>query len=247
MAHCYLAALPDAVGVGDVVAIDRDEARHAAQVARVRVGERLTFTDGEGTLCVAQVTEVDRQRVAGTVTEVVRYERPMPSVTLVQALAKGDRAELAIQAATELGVDRVIPWSASRSIARWDESKRDKGRDRWQVIVREAAKQSIRAWIPTVLPVHSTGELAALPSRLLALDPLGDVSIGDLALEPGADEDIALIVGPEGGITDAEFAILTAAGAQRVRLGDAVLRTSTAGPAAMSVLAFRLGRWARPA
>jgi 16S rRNA (uracil1498-N3)-methyltransferase len=159
---------------------------------------------------------------------------------LAQALAKGDRDELAIQAATELGAAGVIPWAAERSVSRWDGAKAIKGRERWASIVREASKQAIRSRVPDVAALASTAELAVRSGRLLVLDPLGDAALTELELD---GEPITLVVGPEGGISPREFEQLEAAGAARVRLGSEVLRTSTAGPAALAVLNARLGRW----
>ena len=161
---------------------------------------------------------------------------------LAQALAKGDRDELAVQAATELGVDGVIPWTAARSISRWEGAKIAKGRDRWSAVVREASKQSLRAWIPDVLDLVTTKQLVRLAegARMLVLEPTAEQALGEL--EVGA-EDLILVVGPEGGISPQELDALAAAGASVVRLGDEVLRTSTAGPAALAVLNVKLHRW----
>jgi 16S rRNA (uracil1498-N3)-methyltransferase len=163
-------------------------------------------------------------------------------VTLVQALAKGDRDELAIQASTELGVDAVVPWSAARSVSRWEGPKVAKGRERWATIVREAAKQSIRAWVPKVGELSNTKAVAALAgdNRVLVLEP--DATERLTSVVPDG-RPIVLVVGPEGGIAPEELAAFTAAGAELVRLGDTVLRTSTAGPAALAVLNGILGRW----
>ncbi|HEU4756862.1 MAG TPA: 16S rRNA (uracil(1498)-N(3))-methyltransferase, partial [Agromyces sp.] len=175
--------------------------------------------------------------------DAVRDEpEPAPRLTLVQALAKGDRDELAVQAATELGIDRVVPWAASRSVSRWDGPKAEKGRARWASIVREAVKQSIRARIPQVEPLASTRELPARleGERMLLLVPGAETPLS--AIRPDG-RDLALVVGPEGGMDPAEIERLREAGAEPVRLGEAVLRTSTAGPAAIAVLSVALGRW----
>jgi 16S rRNA (uracil1498-N3)-methyltransferase len=171
--------------------------------------------------------------------------QPSPRVVLVQALAKGDRDELAVQAATELGVDEIVPWQAARSVSRWDAAKAVKGRARWATIVREAAKQAHRPWVPGVAELTSTAGLVqrAAASRLLVLEPTAPERLSTLAVEHGDDRDVVLVVGPEGGIAPEELDALAAAGAQLVRLGDTVLRTSTAGPAALAVVSTALGRW----
>jgi len=170
------------------------------------------------------------------------HPSPPPRIVLAQALAKGDRDELAVQAACELGVDEIVPWQASRSVSRWEGPKAVKGRERWATIVREAAKQAHRPWVPEVAAPASTGELATRASveRVLILDPSATTRLSEITAD---DRDIVLVVGPEGGVSDDEIARLTAAGAERVLLGDTVLRTSTAGPAAIAVLSVALRRW----
>ncbi|WP_294181407.1 16S rRNA (uracil(1498)-N(3))-methyltransferase [uncultured Schumannella sp.] len=246
MASLYLvpaAEFADGVARG-VVRIVGDEARHAAQVSRVRVGEYLSVSDGSGSIASGAVEQVTPGEVLVRIEVVRTDDAPRPELWLAQALAKGDRDELAIQAATELGVSGVIPWSAERSVSRWTGAKIEKGRARWQTIVREASKQAIRARVPEVAAVIGTHELCTVASEgelLLVLDPTAEFGIGDVDLEHVSR--ITLVVGPEGGISSAELSAFEAAGARRVRLGSEILRTSTAGPAALSVLNARLGRW----
>jgi 16S rRNA (uracil1498-N3)-methyltransferase len=244
MASLYLderAAL-DAIEPGAHVELSGDEARHAVQVARVRVGERIAIGDGRGTIVRGSVVEAAPGLVAVEVDEVVHDEVPAPALVLVQALAKGDRDEMAVQAATELGVDRIVPWAAARSVSRWQGPKAEKGRLRWAAIAREASKQSIRSRVPQVEPVTGTAGLAALlaGARVLVLEPSATRGLAELELDR---RDLALVVGPEGGIAPEEIARLEAAGAEPVRLGPGVLRTSTAGPAAIAALSAALGRW----
>jgi 16S rRNA (uracil1498-N3)-methyltransferase len=226
----------DAVA-GGVVRVTGDEARHAITVARLRVGEHISVGDGAGVIAEGTVASTDGGVLSIDVRVVRRQEAPRPELWLAQALAKGDRDELAIQAATELGVSGVIPWQAERSVSRWDGAKAAKGRERWQSIVREAAKQSIRAWVPEVAEAVKSLEL---PGVVLVLEPTASALLTAIPL----DEDrITMVVGPEGGISPKELAGFEAAGARAVRLGPEVLRTSTAGPAALAVLNARLGRW----
>lgn len=148
-----------------------------------------------------------------------------------------------MQAATELGVDEVVPWAAGRSVSRWEGPKIAKGMARWSAVVREATKQSIRPWSPAVSGIASTSDLVrrAASARMLVLEPTAGIGLSDVDL--GADSEVIVVVGPEGGVTPHEIELLEAAGAVAVRLGDTVLRTSTAGPAALAVLSVRLGRW----
>lgn len=235
--------IPDCDGaqVGDLVALTGAEAKHSA-VRRVRVGEAITLGDGAGTWLEGSVEDVSASRVTVRIDARRDQEPPASRIVLAQALAKGDRDELAVQAACELGVDEVVPWQAERSVSRWEGSKAAKGRERWATIVREAAKQAHRAWVPEVAPVQSTAELAerARETRMLVLDPWTESRLSGIRPD---GRDIVLVVGPEGGIAPEELERLEAAGAERVRLGDTVLRTSTAGPAAIAVLSGALGRW----
>lgn len=227
---------------GDRVVLSGPEAHHAAVVRRVRAGEEVTLGDGRGVWLAGVVESVQPKRVVVSVA--TRRELPpsAPRIALVQALAKGDRDELAVQAATELGVDEIVPWQSARSVSRWDAAKAEKGRSRWQTIAREAAKQAHRAWLPEVAPLASTRDLAgrAAASRVLVLEPTADARLTALDLD---ERELVLVVGPEGGIAPEELALLRDAGAEPVRLGDTVLRTSTAGPAALAVLNAKLVRW----
>lgn len=242
MAALYL--LPELrdqdVVAGSVVTLGGDEGRHAVAVARVRVAEQLSISDGSGFVVRGTVLSVDGASLRLTVESVRRDDAVLPELWLAQALAKGDRDELAVQAATELGVAGVIPWAAERSVSRWEGAKAVKGRERWTSIVREATKQSIRSRVPVVDPIETTAGLAKRAGQVLVLEPDAELKLTDIPLD--ADR-ITLVVGPEGGISPTELDIFAAAGATLVRLGAEVLRTSTAGPAALAVLNARLAKW----
>lgn len=242
MALHFLVETSTDAAIGGVVSLTGAEAKHAAVVRRLRVGEAVTIGDGAGVWLVGVAEEVSPQRVDVRIAERTVHEAPNPRIVLVQALAKGDRDELAVQAACELGVDEIFPWQASRSVSRWEGPKAAKGRERWASIVREAAKQAHRSWVPEVSAPVTTTQLAGLAEgrRMLLLDPTAPLRLS--ALTPDG-RDLMLVVGPEGGISDEELSRLSAAGAERVLLGDTVLRTSTAGPAAIAVLSAALGRW----
>ena len=245
MALHFLLDEPAAAVPGDAVTLTGAEAHHAATVRRVRVGEEVTLGDGRGAWLTGRVVSVAPREVVVAIEERVDAAAPSPRVVLVQALAKGDRDELAVQAATELGVDEIVPWQASRSVSRWDAAKAAKGRARWATIAREAAKQAHRAWLPEVSELTTTRALAqrAAASLVLVLEPTASDRLSALELDAADARDIVLVVGPEGGIAADELEALVAAGARLVRLGDTVLRTSTAGPAALAVVSTRLGRW----
>ena len=223
--------------VGSIVELDGPEGKHAVQVRRMRQGEAIQLSNGKGLRVRGSVAEVAGSTLKLQVTEVIKEELPRRQITLVQALAKGDRDELAIQAATELGVMGIIPWQAARSISRWDGPKIAKGQARWQQIVSEAAKQSLRAYTPEVKNIVDTKELAGLvPSfdQVLVLDTSATATVAEAGIPTSGT--IALVVGPEGGIEQSELDDLQAAGAKLVSLGANVLRTSTAGPALIAAL-----------
>ena len=229
--------------VGSRILLDGSEGKHAVSVRRMRIGEPIQLTDGKGMRIRGTVSQLGDRSLEVAVESAVIESEPASKLMLVQALAKGDRDELAIQAATELGAWGVIPWQAERSISRWDSTKAVKGVERWQTIVNEAAKQSLRVFEPIVQSPVTSKELCARTTefdQVLVLDPTASVGLGSVSLEPGLT---AIVVGPEGGISDQELEQLEAAGAKRVRLGSEILRTSTAGVAAISVLQAKLGAW----
>jgi 16S rRNA (uracil1498-N3)-methyltransferase len=222
-----------------------DEARHAVQVARVRVGDHFEVSDGNGWRADATVTVADKTRVACSVENPRSDVEPRLHIVLAQALAKGDRDELAVQAATELGVSVVVPWQSERSVSKWVGDKVAKGVARWTAIVREASKQSMRSRIPIVNPPVSTAGICATEPNAtwIVLDPRGEQSLSNWYNAAGQPTTIGIVVGPEGGIADAEIDALRAMGATPVRLDGPILRTSTAGPAAIAALLALGGAW----
>ena len=245
MANLYLREdLADATVGGEVV-LEGAEAKHAVSVSRTRVGDALKIGNGAGLLVDGIVLAAEPSRVVVRADAVSRIERPRRRLVLVQALAKGDRDELAVQAAVELGVDEVVPWQASRSVSRWQGDKVMKGVQRWRAIVREATKQSMRAWLPNVSEPVTTTQLAlrAAEGRMLVLEPGARQRMTGILLADDDDRDVVVVVGPEGGVAPEESERLRSSGAEAVRLGETVLRTSSAGPAALAVLNAALGRW----
>ncbi|MBB5632257.1 16S rRNA (uracil1498-N3)-methyltransferase [Cryobacterium mesophilum] len=242
MAHFYLSDAVTDCSVGETVAVAGAEARHAVAVGRLRVGETLSVGDGRGTVAAGVVSDIGADRFSLEVQAVRFTEEPSPALWLAQALAKNDRDELAIQAATELGVDGVVPWAAGRSIVKWEGAKIRKHEERWATILREAGKQSMRSRIPFLRPLASSADIAKLGAQfhLVVLDPTGHMPLSGLVPD---DRDILLVVGPEGGIAPAELSRFAAAGGTTARLGASILRASTAGPAAIAVLNGALGRW----
>lgn len=232
--------------------LDGPEGKHAL-VKRMEVGESIDLGDGTGRRAVGTVHSLADRGVIVRV-EQLREEHTSPRIYLVQALAKDGRDLLAIETATELGVYGVLPWSADRSIVRWKGERASKAHTKWQNTVTAAAKQSRRALIPEVYDLYSTADLVELikevtgqGSAVFILHEQATERLSALArkLAGGENlpEEIYLLVGPEGGISDREVQLFTEAGAHLALLGDEVLRSSTAGSAAMCTLNVVLGRW----
>ncbi|MGY1820957.1 16S rRNA (uracil(1498)-N(3))-methyltransferase [Geodermatophilus sp. SYSU D00079] len=232
--------LPDA----EELLVDGAEGRHAVDVLRLTPGESVRVGDGRGTVVDGEVAAAGPQGLRVRVS--ARHEVPPPALqlVLVQALPKGERGPLAVELATELGVDRIVPWAAARCVTRWREDRAAKGVAKWRAAARAASKQSRRPRVPEVTDVMTTrqvcGALADVDLALVlheqARHPLSRVDLP-------ATGTIAVVVGPEGGLSDGEVVALSAAGARPVRLGPEVLRTSTAGAATLAALSVRT-RWA---
>jgi 16S rRNA (uracil1498-N3)-methyltransferase len=229
---------------GDAVTLDGAEGHHAVTVRRIRVGEQIALTDGVGTTAVVTVTDTGKKSLEATVDSVTVVAAEAPRVIVVQAIPKGDRGELAVEMLTEVGVDVIVPWAASRSVAVWRGERAEKSLAKWRSAAREAAKQARRSWFPEVTDVATTDDVTALLAKAgvpvvlheAASGPLADIPI------PGRAE-IVIVVGPEGGIADDELAAFSGVGAEPVRMGSSVLRSSTAGVAAAAALLSRTPRW----
>ncbi len=237
------------VEVGTHFLLEPDESRHAVKAMRLRDGEALDVVDGSGCRVRAKVDKASDPLVV-VATDVVQEPASRPRLVLVQGLAKGGRDEQAVETATELGVDVVVPWQAVRSVSRWDRKKAEAGPARWRRVAEAATKQSRRSWTPKVHTPMSAAEVAALLAAegafVLVLHESADTGLGDVLRESGelADADVvALVVGPEGGITAEELSAFEEIGARVVRAGENVMRSSTAGPAVMAALNFHLERW----
>ncbi len=241
----YLDPLPE---TGSIAVLDGPEGRHAATVRRIRVGEELTLSDGRGGLAATEVVVAERDRLELLVQARTTTTPPNPKVTLVQALPKSDRSELAVELATEAGIDAIVPWQAVRCVARWEGPKAAKGVAKWEAAARGAARQSRRAFIPPVAQLHDTAAVVELihdavrrGALAIALHESATVPFGRLLL--GAAEEVVLVVGPEGGLDDRELEQFSAAGAVTALLGPTVLRTSTAAAVALGAIGVLTPRW----
>jgi 16S rRNA (uracil1498-N3)-methyltransferase len=244
----YIDSLPDR---GELAVVDGNEGFHAATVRRIRVGEELVLGDGDGGVARCVVEETARDGLRARVLERRQVAAARPPVTVVQALPKSERSELAVELATEAGADALVAWQAARCVARWDGARADKGLRRWRAVARAAAQQSRRAYLPTVDGVWSTatlatriGEVVGAGGIALALDAEADGQLTDLSLAQA--KWLMLVVGPEGGIAADELTAIVEAGAKAVRLGPTVLRTSTAAAVALGALGVLTPRWSQP-
>lgn len=242
----YVERVPSA---GEQVVLDGDEGHHAARVLRMRAGEPVMVCDGAGEVGDGVVASVDRAGLTIDVTGRWSVGAATPKVTVVQALPKSDRSELAVDLAVEAGADEIVPWQAQRCVSRWD-AKAAKGRQRWEAVARAASRQSRRANLPTVADLHSTAQLAEFVGArvaggavVLVLHESAQSGLSTLKARLSSAPAVVLVVGPEGGVADEELGVLTAAGAVPVRLGPTVLRTSSAAAVALGALGVLTDRW----
>ena len=240
----YLDEIPEP---GGIAILAGPEGRHAATVRRIRVGEPITLSDGAGVLASSEVIAAQKDRLELRVLDRILAAPVAPPVTVVQALPKSDRSELAVELMTEAGADVVIPWQAARCVANW-EGKARKGVDKWRAAARSAARQSRRAFIPEIAELYRTSDVLALVREtkadngiVVALHESGTARFVSLPLASASR--IVLIVGPEGGLDDAELTALADAGADIALLGPTVLRTSTAATVALGALGALTSRW----
>jgi 16S rRNA (uracil1498-N3)-methyltransferase len=241
----YAESIP---AVGGVAVVDGDEGFHAASVRRLRPGEELVLSDGAGAVADCVVQSADKRSLTARVLAFRTVPLPRPPVTVVQAIPKSERSELAIELATEAGADEFVAWQAQRCVARWDGDRAANGLRRWRAVARSAARQSRRAWIPDVSGPMSTEALCSYLTQqigagavVLVLHESADVPITEETVAQASS--VILLVGPEGGISDPEITALMNAGAVTVRLGPTVLRTSTAAAVALGALGVLTPRW----
>ncbi|MFI1305893.1 16S rRNA (uracil(1498)-N(3))-methyltransferase [Streptomyces sioyaensis] len=233
------------VRAGGTLTLDGPEGRHAVSVRRLRTGEEVVLTDGQGTGAYGTVAAVEgKDRLTVAVTALRTEAPPQPTITVVQALPKGDRGELAVETMTETGADAIVPWPAARCVTQWKGERAAKALGKWRATAREAGKQSRRLTFPQVADPLTTKQVAALLADADFAAVLHEEGSAPLATaELPAQGSIVLVVGPEGGVSPEELATFAEAGARPYRLGTTVLRTSTAGTAATALLLGRTGRW----
>ncbi|MGO3834599.1 MAG: 16S rRNA (uracil(1498)-N(3))-methyltransferase [Microbacteriaceae bacterium] len=247
MANLYVREGLQPADFTGTIEVTGDEARHAVAVSRLRVGESILVGNGEGTIAGGTVTAASQNAFSVEIAEVTEYPEPVRKVWIVQALAKGDRSERAVELCTEFGAWGFVAWQAARSISKWDAKKAPKGLEKWHRVAREASKQSIRPFVPRVTGPMTTNDLvqlaAAGEATVIVLHPRDAAELSARVAELSPSGDVYVCVGPEGGLSDAELEALSSAGAITVTVGANVLRTSSAGAAALSVLNLAAGHW----
>ncbi|MCF8606936.1 16S rRNA (uracil(1498)-N(3))-methyltransferase [Gordonia sp. HY442] len=241
----------EVAAAGEQATVSGSEGRHAVTVTRIRRGQTVILGDGRGTFADCEVLDTSgKDRLSVRVGRVEFVTRPKPLVTIVQALPKSERSELAVDLMTEAGVDVIVPWQASRCVARWAGSKAERGVDKWRSAAATAAKQARRPWIPEIADLATTMDVRDRCARVV-----GDGGMVALLHEEGATPfrsldfagapEIVMVIGPEGGLDPAEIADLTALGGTSVVLGPEVLRTAAAGAVALGALGAVTDRWSR--
>lgn len=220
--------------------LSENAARHACRVLRLRAGDDLTLFDGAGGEYAARIAEVARERVSVEVLQWrdVECEAPI-RLSLVQALQAGEKMDMTMQKAVELGVARIVPVASKRSVVRLDGERAQRRLAHWRGVVASACEQCGRNRVPEVSPLSALdrwlGQPAAAGVLRLMLVPGAAQTLNDLAI-PAPGSEVELLIGAEGGLAPEEVALAAAAGYQGVRLGPRILRTETAGLAALAAI-----------
>ena len=245
----------DELNAGWKLALPQSVRRHAIQAMRLKDGDELQLSDGRGLRIHAVLC--DAQQGIAQVSSFSKEPQPITKLALIQALAKTGHDEQAIDTATQIGVDEVIPWQADRSIAKWKVGRTGK---KWRQVLEAATEQSRRSWTPELGECVTSKQLVAICKRACVRGDMVIVlhqdatktwnqleesiaALSDKCLQDGRQRTVYVVVGPEGGIGDTEIESFTNAGAEVCVLGSNILRASTAGPVALSLLARALGRF----
>ncbi|MCL1898040.1 MAG: 16S rRNA (uracil(1498)-N(3))-methyltransferase, partial [Micrococcales bacterium] len=246
----FLTVLGAQLGAGQLVVLEGSEGHHGAKAFRLRAGEVIDVVNGAGLRARATVEVTGESKVQVLVDQVTHEPPPRWPIWLVQALVKHKRDEQAISAAVELGVDRIIPWQADRSVVRWPPERAAAGQARWAALAKAATKVARRAYLPPVEPVATTDQLiqrlaggGAQAVTVVVLHEAASQSLPSwyqtwrAKAQARVETPLVVMVGPEGGISEAELeALEIQLGAAKVTIGPNVLRSSTAGPAAIAAL-----------
>lgn len=228
--------------IGNTLTLSGAAGKHAAGSLRLRMGEQVRFTNGAGTSATGTVSElISKSEIRFTLSDLVDQPKPLPTVSVLQALPKGEGALDAVELMVEVGVDEIYPWQAERSIAIWDDEKQIKGVAKWQLAADAAAAQARRIWFPVVHPL--VRDISVLANKFDQI-----IVFHEAALDPIPDQisnSVLLVIGPEGSITDVERNALAQLGATEARMGESILRSRHAGIAAAAAVLAKTKRWGR--
>jgi 16S rRNA (uracil1498-N3)-methyltransferase len=235
--------LVDSLPLNGEVLLDGDEAHHAISVSRVRIGEHLILTDGNGARAEVEVIEIAKKTLNARIVLREDIADSEIKISVLQALTKGDRARETVELLTEAGVNHILPWNAARSIGQWKGDR--ESLEKWKSWAREATKQSRRSWIPRVEKLHSLGEAIQAFSQfdLVLLFHEGSQEKLSSLLHNQHPKRVLIIIGPEGGVTDEETEKFLLAGAKIASMGRPVFRSAHAGAAALAAVQTGLGIW----
>lgn len=235
--------LVETISEGEVIEIDGDEAHHAIKVLRINLGEEVLISDGSGNWVRAKVEDIAKKSLTARVVERGFQETRTPKLVIVQALPKSDRVKEAIEILVESGVDLIIPWQSERSISKWQKDSLSK----WKSVATAATKQSRRFRVPEIIEQLSLSELLEIESEksaIVVMHESAEAKISTVVTRKFAElNEIVIVIGPEGGLTENELALLQGAGAHIVGLGPEVFRSAHAGGAALSAVSALIGRW----
>ena len=239
--------LEEAASLGDIVELNSTDSRHLRVVLRKKPGAAVTVVSANRVFA-AELVEVGDVVSARLLEEVEAYGEAEVEVILLQGLAKGERMEIVLQKAVELGAARIVPVACERSVVRLDASRAAGKQQRWQKIADSAAKQCGRIRLAEVAPVQSLQQaLAELPEGCRIIMPWEEADGQDVGMPMSAalaeekPQTVAIVIGPEGGLTAAEAGLAREAGARLVTLGKRILRTETAAIAALSIVMYEWG------
>jgi 16S rRNA (uracil1498-N3)-methyltransferase len=235
--------LVDKLEDSNLIEIAGDEAHHAIKVLRITVGEEILISDGAGNWVRASVENIEKKTFTAKVLERGFQPEKSPRLVVVQGLPKSDRVKDAIEILVESGVDLIIPWQADRSISKWRQDSLDK----WQSAAVAATKQSRRFRKPEIIDGLSLSQLLEIESEnsvVLVMHESATTKLSEVVTSKFSGmSEILIVIGPEGGISDSELAVLEGAGAHIVGLGPEVFRSAHAGGAALSAVSALIGRW----
>lgn len=228
---------------GDHVRFSGEELHHIFRVMRYAVGDQVIACNRLGQALLVQFTQVNKDEAIAYVIEKLDENRELPvEITLAQGLAKGEKMDLIVQKATEMGATQIIPFTSSRTIVKLNDKKESNRIIRWQKIAKEAAEQAHRSRVPEITEVMSFRELLSAGQQydlaLIAYEQEDEQSLRQRLQPLLAGCNILVVIGPEGGFSEEEISLAKHNGYVSISLGNRILRTETAGIAALAIIGY---------